>query len=465
FPDDAANYPDFSNNTPQFSNPVDTGGAVASATSSDNPFAFYSSVPDPFYGMPVIRTSEPVTGAPDPDPRNPLGYLLKGAGLVTTTQEVNKLLSSSRWKYEWENWEKHWMVMWLAGKGVPEARLRDALDSEPRSTTVEPLWDELSTIFRGQRSPTTLRQRFTDQVFIYCGIITAYATSPQEPAANILARIRKNISSDSGVGLSELVKPEDLAAWIEGDNNSWFAILHPRFYNHKVITKRMKALRYTKASSRTDRTRSSWSGNSITRSPLVNTTSPAGASTSTASAPIFGQPSQPSEITQDDAPEANLAAFAPNLPGVLEIVRNMHAVCQAAIALAQAKTEYLNVAADGVRVKTMSRILDMNKEDNKQRCRIALDILESTSSPPLLREDAVRTLNTLLGATNPPMINQGELLRVLREYLPGPKEIVEHVMVETQDPRVKVAVQDLVSEIVSLSRTVAPGSPPGSSAS
>ncbi|KAG8680998.1 hypothetical protein FRC08_015917, partial [Ceratobasidium sp. 394] len=435
--------------------------------------------------------------------------------MVTTPAKVDKVLSDPRWRVEWDNWEKNWLIDWSAGPNAPEGRLAALMGRGPTDVSGAPLWAQLSVIFRGQRSASTLRAWFWEMIHVYLSIIGAYAPSPQAPTSLILQRIYDKASKVEE-GLSGLlVKGPDLAGWIEGGENGWFAILHPQIQTHGWIVKRLQGLRHTKVSQPYDvhhagrskskskaKAKSTWSGSSAARSQLFQTTrslpaSHASASTSTPSVPLFGQPSH-SEVTAGEAPQApapgasgplaadasgppaadasgppappappapdasdaNLAIFAPNLPGVLEVVRNMHAVCDAAIGLAQAKTDYLNVATDGVRVKTIERIVAISKQDQREQRRAALDVLESPSSPPDLVEEAKAIIRAQLAPLASPLSNPEEFLRMVREYLPAPKATIEHVLMDIKDSRVTVAVQDLVNEVVSLRRQVAPGSPP-----
>ncbi|KAG8707041.1 hypothetical protein FRC09_002067 [Ceratobasidium sp. 395] len=154
----------------------------------------------------------------------------------------------------------------------------------------------------------------------------------------------------------------------------------------------------------------------------------------------------------DDAAGKELAV-PKNLPGVLEMVRNVEAVSKAAIKVANAKVLYLQSAAHEARAKAVKILFDIDKEQANTRVSTAIQVLLSDGLPDDIRELSRGVLTGVL--TKPqPAIDANEVLRVLERYLPGPNLSLIKLVSEIEDPRVTRIVEGLANNISYIEREV-----------
>jgi hypothetical protein len=72
----------------------------------------------------------------------------------------------------------------------------------------------------------------------YCVIVQLFAATDEEPAGAIINRIHQSIQETTTLSTSQsqlVVKTQDLAAWVEHGQGSWFAWMHSRYGLHLMF--------------------------------------------------------------------------------------------------------------------------------------------------------------------------------------------------------------------------------------
>ncbi|KAG9093098.1 hypothetical protein FRC06_011672 [Ceratobasidium sp. 370] len=359
------------------------------------------------------------------DPIAFLSSFLLGDPMTVSSTDMAEALRDSHYNVPWTNWEKQLIVHFCLKPGVrvPEC-LHAVMTStkSPRAGDLIPaIWGELSQMyFAGRRDAMTILQQWWLLVDAYCRIIAAFAI-PGTPhsAESILERIYTQFSAPrSAVATtSPMIKVAEVAAWVEGGMESWFALAHPRLQNDGYVVSRIAGLLGNKIVARpVRRNRHKSMGLNKGGSAVPSSTPPA--PLTVASAPQLGQMSHSSEPIQEEPLASHQPSFPPNLPGIIEMVRDQNAVTKAAIELAAAKVEYVKALTEGERIKTAQCAISLTKEGRELQHTTAIRVLESASSPDWLRNKALNTLDSALSLTQP-ALTVDDIVTALKQYLPG----------------------------------------------
>ncbi|KAG9087390.1 hypothetical protein FRC06_002570, partial [Ceratobasidium sp. 370] len=479
-----------------------------SASSSANPHPYNSSAAVGFSGVtaqPYTSVGTMLQGGATP-PVLDCPYLFgllqrdRASRLSLTPSELNLELGGPRYNNKWGNWEKQYVIVFNVGPGAPQERVNVALKTTRRSMKIGEVpaqWFELSnTLFRGHRKPSTLIQTWWSLFDTYCWILSVCPGPTNQPTAYYLDRVCREFNSNPAAAAAKFsVMPEQLAPFIVG---GWFSMFHNRIADTDIVNSKVHLCRTSPTNENPTSTPTSSSARShagarsasarptnthstSARSTSAHSTSvhSAGAHSSNpqsggvsrsavfsppraALVPAAHTPAAPPSVaasalveeferseTQDDANLEFLqvpGVALQKLPGVWEMVRNVKAVSEAAIRLADAKVEYLRAAADEARAKAIKTLVEMDREKVDAKARVAVTVISAGAVPADLR----RTYENMLGdlsTLHRTEVNTDEVLRVLRQYLPGPRHTLTELVSGIDDARVKATVRELADDI------------------
>ncbi|KAF8597088.1 hypothetical protein BDV93DRAFT_562674 [Ceratobasidium sp. AG-I] len=374
----------------------------------------------------------------------------------------------SRYGIQWSHCEKQWIINYIVGPTAPAQRLNIAMitSRSPRQGEVMPKpWNELSAdAFASKRDAVTIAQQWWTLFDHYCTILAHMGLTLSEPSADIIERLRQRCYSNPAVPIAGYTyQAHNWAAWVENGTEGWFSRMHLKLHDHPATAARVSFIhrsnrapavpRSVPRSSRSGRRARSTRTGSTANRPTSFTATTSAPSSAAGSGPLFDHPSQ-SSSTQEDS--AHVPVFAPNLPAVLEMVRNQHAVSEAAIKLAEAKAEYLRAAADTARAKTAQHLLDIERSDVDQQHRIAIDVLNCQGAPDHLQAKATEVLESFLSPLRT-SLNVESLVSRLARYIPN-ASVFEGTIGAPSDERTARAIEELVAELAAIENAVAPSS-------
>jgi hypothetical protein len=306
--------------------------------------------------------------------------------------------------------------------------------------------------FQGARSEHAIASQWAILEDMYCQLLLTFSKGPDESAAIILERIYHAVVTADIVGLPDLrIKVQDLMAWIDGGESSWFFLVHTRYgftlHNELPLTlfcirARGSAViqkRVTNLRQQTVRASASSSGVSHHSHPSLERVKHS--STRSGSSGILGnlyQPTPPppgsepasaqlpsqneSSSVQDEFQENDGPRVDPNIAPIAEMMRESQATTRANIDLAYAKAAYLRTQAQATSLTMFKELLKQESDDRERQRVVCMEISKDPTMDTKVQEAAKEFIcQYITGALAP--IDYVAVFNRLNRHLPGLEDI------------------------------------------
>ncbi|QRV96268.1 hypothetical protein RhiJN_24286 [Ceratobasidium sp. AG-Ba] len=273
---------------------------------------------------------------------------------------------------------------------------------------------EISTlVFDNGRGPSPLACQYSELLKTYCQIVIMFDVNHETPLPLLLERMYGTILATGGNDVPGMaVSTKDLMAFIDGGEDSWFALMHNELNGNPIIAERIASLCNSTVRSKPKSTFSSSIQSSLVPRLRPRTTAPL---------PVVAQHVDWSQASASQTGNEGPGVDA-SIPTVGDMIRDNQASNMTRMELARSKSHYLTAVTQHLRMDLVARISKERRAAYKEKYKECLELMKDPQADEDLRNDAKRFMQSYI-QNDIPNVNFAAILREFRYDLPGLNDI------------------------------------------